>query len=301
MMSPSHNKPTLLAERNDLTGLVASGPDRSSWLMGMITCDLRLMNGGHAVYGLTLDKRGKVLADLVAFELDDRIALAVDAAHADPLREHLDHYLIMEDAEIERLEEPSAFIEVFGPDAARVVRAARELPGVLAAATGILHGTEGGIIMARADAANAMLESLSAHASVMTSDEFERERVRRGMPKLGRDFDDSSYPGEVGLDDHAISFNKGCYVGQEVVLKLRARGKPVRVLRRLLIEGGEVPAEGTVVTTSAGKDIGKITSAEPEGNGAVAFALLRRADIEAVDSVLVGGRAARVTDAWGEL
>lgn len=308
MTSPRHfaEHGALIARRTDLRALAISGPDRIAWLMGMITCDLSPVEQRLSVYGLVLDKQGKILSDLVALQHDERLLIAVDAAEADKLCEHLDHFLIMEDAEIEVLQQPHEFLVVVGPRAGEAGSAAMALPDVIAVRPGRILGTEAVLILVDDASGPAVADALASQDEafgVADVEAFDRLRLEIGIPKFGVDFGPANYPMDAGLDEHAVSFSKGCYVGQEVVVKLRSRGKPVRVLRRLLVaEGAPLPAAGQVVTTSGGKESGKVTSAAKSDDGRVlAFALLRRADVEAVDTVEVGGAQARLAPAWGAL
>ncbi len=293
--------------RSDLRALAVSGADRVSWLTGMITCDLAPLRQNCAVYGLILDKAGKILADLVAFKQEQRVVLAVDASSAPDLQRHLDHFLIMEDAEIEVVDQPHSFIVGFGPRLEVVVDEARKLPSIYAAAQGQIYGTKAVIVMVgNTDASRcvATLASALPGAAILNQEQFEQARFHAGIPKFGPDFNASNYPMEAELDNHAISFSKGCYVGQEVVVKLRSRGKPVRLLKRLFFphSTSPLPAPACPVANAEGKTIGKVTSAARLHNGnIVAFALLRRAETEKLDEVFVEGEKTKMMPAWGEL
>jgi len=296
----------LIVVRGDLRAVAVTGPDRFSWLMGMLTCDLSPVEQNQSVYGLVLDKQGKILADLIALQCREQILLAVDGDGAGDLAQHLDHFLIMEDADIEPLSSPHGFLLLIGPRASEAADAARSHPGIGAVRPGRLLGTDAAIVMVDDqdphDLAAAIAASDEAFASATTK-QFEALRIELGIPKFGIDFGPSSYPMDAGLDDHAISFSKGCYVGQEVVVKLRSRGKPVRVLRRLQLDPGAlIPEPGASVTLPDGKEAGQVTSAnQREGGEPVAYALMRRADADAADHVIVGGHEARVLPAWGPL
>jgi glycine cleavage system T protein (aminomethyltransferase) len=296
----------LIAPRNDLKALVVTGPDRISWLMGMLTCDLAPVEQNRAVYGLVLDKQGKVLTDLIALQQNDRLLLVVDHEDATSLQEHLDHFLIMEDAEIEVLASPHSFLLAVGPRAAEVGTAATSVARVLAARSGRLLGCDAVIILVDGENPEPVAEALAAQDEgfgATSSDQFDASRIELGLPKFDVDFGPTSYPMEAGLDEHAISFSKGCYVGQEVVVKLRSRGKPVRVLRRIVLATDTAPPSvGAVVSLTSGKEAGRVTSVGRTETGApVAYALLRRADVESEEHVVVEGGAARLAPVWGIL
>ncbi|MFW5740443.1 MAG: hypothetical protein ACOC1F_08760, partial [Myxococcota bacterium] len=201
----------LLAHRTDLRALVVSGPDRISWLMGMLSCDLSPVEHNQAVYGLVLDKQGKILADLVAMQFNERLVLAVDADQAESLQEHLDRFLIMEDAEIELLDEPHGLLLVIGPRSPDVVQAASQRQDVLAARTGRLLGTEAALILVRgnesADAGRALAQEDPTWGFV-EQEAFDQLRLQLGLPRFGVEFGPNHYPMDAGLDEHAISFSK---------------------------------------------------------------------------------------------
>ncbi|PKN36210.1 MAG: hypothetical protein CVU63_17410 [Deltaproteobacteria bacterium HGW-Deltaproteobacteria-20] len=293
----------LLVHRDDLAALVVSGPDRFSWLQGMLSCDLAPVQTGRAVYGLVLDKQGKIVADLIAMPHEQTVLLAVDRAKRSDLQAHLDHFLIMEDAEISLLEEPHAFVLAIGPRATDVAQLASQDARVHASCSGRLLGTSAALSFCPLDQAPHVVDTLLASDDAfgkVTTEAFEALRVDLGIPGLDRDFGPANYPMEIGLDDHAISFQKGCYVGQEVVVKLRSRGKPVRVLKRLAFDLGDLPAVQSVVSVPSGKETGVVTSVGRSAQGlALAFALVRRADVEPSTTVLVEGRQARLLSPWG--
>jgi folate-binding protein YgfZ len=293
----------LLVHRDDLAALVVSGPDRFSWLQGMLSCDLAPVQTGHAVYGLVLDKQGKIVADILAMPHEQSVLLAVDRAKRSALQDHLDHFLIMEDAEITLLAEPHAFVLAIGPRATDVTRLAARDARVLASCSGRLLGTSAALLFCSLDQAPHVVDSLLSTDDAfgnVTTEAFDALRVDLGIPGLDRDFGPANYPMEIGLDDHAISFQKGCYVGQEVVVKLRSRGKPVRVLKRLAFDPGDLPAVQSVVSVPSGKETGVVTSVGRSEQGlALAFALVRRADVESSTTVVVEGRQARILSPWG--
>lgn len=122
--------------------------------------------------------------------------------------------------------------------------------------------------------------------------ELELLRIRARTPRFGRELDDRVLPAEAGLEERAISFTKGCYPGQEPVARLHYRGHPNRGLRILTVAGA-VPAPEDVLTWD-GKAVGRITSAAPEGGGAVALAYVRREVPEDAILALADGRAATI-------
>jgi folate-binding protein YgfZ len=129
--------------------------------------------------------------------------------------------------------------------------------------------------------------------------EFHDHRIELGIPLFGQDFGPTNSPLEIGLDEHCISFDKGCYVGQEVVARLRSRGKSVRILKRLHFAQDITPTPNATVTLPSGKEVGVITSSGWAGDHGIAYAVLRRSDAETADKVVAEGQEAEIGPAWG--
>lgn len=123
--------------------------------------------------------------------------------------------------------------------------------------------------------------------------ELERMRILAGTPRFGRELDDRVLPAEAGLEERAISFTKGCYPGQEPVARLHYRGHPNRGLRVLAIPGADLPPPETPLAWE-GKEVGRVTSAAPDGaGGVVALAYVRREVPAGAELLLDGARPAR--------
>jgi folate-binding protein YgfZ len=295
----------IIVVRHDLSGLAITGSEALSWLGGMVTNDLAPLRSGACAYGLALNKQGKILTDVLAVQRGDTVLAAVHAASAQETRDHLDHFIVMEDAEIEVWDQPNSWLFVLGPHASAVAEAARALDRVVVAAAGPLMGYAGAVIVVDGAQPESVGEAIELRVpgpiSVISNAAFDEVRIDLGVPLWGRDFGPHTYPVDVGLDERAISFNKGCYLGQEVVVKLRSRGKPIRALRRLLLPtGSPVPSVGDQVVLSSGKSIGAVSSVafSAAHDAPIAFALVRRAEAESGEAVRVAGCEARVLDAW---
>jgi folate-binding protein YgfZ len=285
----------------DLATLIVTGKDRVSWLNGLITCDLAGWGAGptgEARYGLVVSRSGRVLADPILVADGDRVVAVVVASLVDRLREHLDHYLVMEDAEVA----PASPFEVWmlhGPSSGAVLTAARAAG---AAAGGFDRtGLGGGIVVAPLDRAAAVrlaVESAvsEAHGLVGDGDGWEALRLERGVPRFGVDFDDKTYPQEASLEKAAVSFNKGCYLGQEVVCMLEMRGHVKRKLVSIVLDvgGAATSAAGSLVSDEAGSPVGEVTSLalSPTLGVPVGLAMLKRAQAVAGSRVVIGGASA---------
>ena len=280
----------------DRATLVVTGEDRVTWLNGLVTADLL---GGNrkgapdaASYGLAVGRNGRVLSDLVVVFDEARLLVAVPREAAEALRAHLDHYLVMEDAEL-AFGELEAW-SIHGPASAAALDAAR----AAGAAGGLLDATGlgGAFVLAPSERAGAVRAALASAATIGDWHGWEALRLERGVPRFGVDFDDKTYPQEAGLERTAVSFDKGCYLGQEVVCMLELRGHVKRKLAALVVDAGEAPSRGAEVTDAGGAVLGEITSAarSPTPGKSVALAMIKRAQAVAGQDVIVGGAHAAV-------
>ena len=299
----------LLVARSDLSTLEVVGPDRTSWLQAVLTNDLAPVSQGRGVYALSLNKKGKIVADLVVAACGETLLLSVHDTVAQEALDHLDRLLVMEDAEVRRRPEPLSAVHVVGPAAPSLLQAARRSDGLVAAVPALLAGHEGAALWFHAGAQDRFLTQVcSESANVRCTDAptFDRVRPLLGWPGFPADFNPECYPQEAGLDDRAVSFTKGCYPGQELVVKMRSRGHPSRSLVRVVApgEGRNQPwAAGTSVLDAAGAKLGVVTSAAllPDPFRLVAFAMLKWSQSNPGTSVRVDGIEGRLTSAWGLL
>jgi folate-binding protein YgfZ len=288
------------SSRSSAAVLVVGGSDRLSWLNGLVTSDLARRAEGDASYALVVARMGRVIADAIVVADADRLYLVVPAATAEPLRKHLDHYLVMEDAEVALGDGFEAW-QLHGPRSADVLRAAREAGAI----GGLLDrtGLGGAALVAPPDRASAVREAIAgavrgAGGAMGDDAAWEALRLERGVPRFGPDFDDKTYPQEAGLEKTAVSFNKGCYLGQEVVCMLELRGHVKRKLAPVVFDSIAVPAAHAEVLDESGASVGEMTSAalSPVLGVAVGLAMVKRSHAEPGAVVVVGGTRAKVVD-----
>lgn len=286
---------TLLAVASlDRVTLVVTGRDRIAWLNGLVTCDLLKVPAGCVQYGLFVGRTGRVLADAELLAEGSRVLLSVPASASDALRQHLDHHLVMEDAEV--AVQPFDAWWLHGPKSG----AAWELARDAGAAGGPIDRTGlGGALIFAAVGSGSVERSVEAvGGTIADASGWEALRLERAVPKFGVDFDESTYPQEAAIEKAAVSFDKGCYLGQEVVFMLEKRGHVKRRLSALVIEAGAPPNPGADVLDEAGAAVGAVTSAaaSPTLGRPVALAMLKRSHAIADRVLAIGGERARVVD-----
>ncbi len=291
----------LVVPASELATLVVTGGDRLTWLNGLVTCDLAKRRPGDAVYGLAVAKSGRILADIVVVVDDTELVIVVPVAAAETVRTSLDHYLIMEDAEIAAGSDAFAVWLAHGPRSAELLAAARTAGAI----GGVIDrtGLGGAILLARRDVeatVRAAIESSVAATGGAIGDAsgWDALRIEQAVPAYGADFDGETLPQEAGLEKTAVSFAKGCYLGQEVICMLEMRGKVKRRIVPLLVEGGATPARGATVTDASGANVGEVTSVafSPTLARTIVLAMVKRKLSEPGSELRVGDAVAKVVE-----
>ena len=285
----------LVVAAPERAAITVTGKDRSSWLNGLVTCDLAKLGPEQAAYGLLVEKKGKIQADLLVVPARGEpgtLALGVPAELRDSLLTTLDHYLIMEDAELAAAD--LAFWAVHGPKAS-------ELLG-LAPFSGKLDllGTGGAVLAAPASERAAVETRLRGEVERLggaIGDEagWEAVRIEHGLPRFGLEVDTTLYPQEASLEKLAVSFDKGCYLGQEVVYMLEHRGHVKRKLVPLELDADAPLAAGAEITTPDGAAVGEVRSWAIGASGRpVAIGMVKWAQAKAGTELRAGGVPGRV-------
>jgi tRNA-modifying protein YgfZ len=289
----------LIQPRADLAAFAITGRDRASWLNGLVTCNLADLAPGGGAYGLAVGKTGRISAELWILAGADRLMVGLEGGRAPAIREHLDRHLIMEDAEVGPLLD-RGFLFAHGPLAAEIVEAARAL-GADAATIDWTGRGDAAVILApegRLDEVRvALLGRAGDRGAEASAEGWEAMRIAWGLPRAGVDFDDQTMPQEASLEKVAVSFTKGCYLGQEAVFMLEKRGHPKKKLMRLAVEGdAALPPGAEIALPDGGEAVGAVTSAtaRPEGGGLLALGYVKYKHAAAETALAVGGRSARV-------
>lgn len=243
----------------------ATGADRVSFLQGMLSNDVKNLAVGGGLHAAFLTQQGKLVSDLRVYADTDRLILDALTWRVDTLAEGLERYLIADDVELLRSAEEVPIAGLEGPSAAAMIRQLLGDEAVLGKPychNGVVYkgvdlrvievsevGGAGLLLSGPAASAGPLFDVLcKAGATPIGMDALNVLRVERGVPWIGLDMDENVLLLEVGLDE-AVSFKKGCYLGQEVVERVTARGHVNRKLTGLLLEGDDVlPAGSTVLS-----------------------------------------------------
>jgi folate-binding protein YgfZ len=270
-----------LVDRSHLGRLLVTGADRRSYLQGLLTNDIEALVPGTGCYAALLTAQGRMITDMRVLELGNALLVDLPAGLAEPVRAQLDRFIFSEDVQVSDVSAERAAIGVYGPQAGQVIRRVvtveedlERLPlfgsaqGTFDAANVLVvrsdePGVDGYDLIVDSGRAAALSRALE-EAGAVPVDETSAEAVRieAGQPRFGRDMTEDTIPLEAGIEDRAISRTKGCYVGQEVIIRVldRGHGRVARHLVGLMFDGAQVPAAGAVLS-SGDREIGRITSA----------------------------------------
>jgi folate-binding protein YgfZ len=288
-----------LLDRSTRGKLDVLGADALEYLQGQVTNDVQGLDPGEGCYSALLSPKGKILADMRVLVLaPDQLWLDTEAGALEVLRSKLDMYRIGRRVELADRTEDRAVLSLIGPGARDAVGAdvpdrehafvRAEVSDVSALAVATDVGVD--LILDRERLESVRSALVDRGAVQVTEEAAEVVRIESGRPRYGMDMTADNLPGEVGLEERAVSFTKGCYVGQEPVARMHYRGHPNRLLRGLTLSGeagvGEPVFKGE-------KEVGKLTSACVSPSlGPIALAVLRR-EVEPGQEVEVGEAAAR--------
>ena len=302
-----------LIERSSQGTVALTGADRASFLHALLTNDIATLKQGQGVYAAYLTPQGRMISDMRVIETGNRLLLSVDRDVAAPLAERFDKLIFSEDVQVRNAVD-IAVLGVHGPSAARMIQHATGLSvsdllaqyenvtvGPLTVVRDDALGVPGFDVYLPAVDRDALRAKLVEAGAVAASEETaETLRIEAGRPRFGVDMSTDTIPLEAGLEDRAISFTKGCYVGQEVIVRVMHRGQG-RVARRLVsivITNGSVPAHGDKILRGD-RVVGEITSAthSPKLDSPLALGYVKREDADAGTELIVGGSEARVYQA----
>ncbi len=269
-----------------------TGDDGTSWLNGQVTNDVRALRMDVATYALATTVKGRVISDLWARAGTEGPVLSIPAAARERLLANLEKHIIMEDVELSEARD-LCLISVQGPKALEVVAGLEQGRDIFGCAR--LHSAGIDIVCATTEA-DAFVHTLVERAralggGALSAEGLAHAHIVGAIPRVGVDFGDSTYPQEAGLKGRAVSFNKGCYTGQEVVYMLENRGQLSRRLVQLTGPAAPALTTGAPLFDAQGQRVGEVTSATvTQGAGATttAMAYLKRPVAEVGTTVAAG-------------
>jgi folate-binding protein YgfZ len=286
-----------LVDRSPRAKLRLVGADAADYLQGQVTNDVEALEPGQGCYATLLTPKGQIVADMRVLRGDGLIWIDLEMRSRDAMVRNVQMYSIGRDVHLTDASNAYAIFSLIGPAARDVVETAP--PDVeyswIEGEHGMYVATDLGVdVICRAVDAEGVRQALGVEPA--SSEAAELLRVESGRPRLGYEIAGGVIPQEAGLNERAVSFTKGCYVGQETVARLYYKGKPNRHLRGLRLSADDVVRGDEV--TFGDRVVGKIgTAAVSPAHGPIALAILRR-EVGPGDTVKVGadGVDAEVAD-----
>ena len=314
-----------IVDRSARGRLVLTGADRRAYLQGLLSNDIDALVPGSGCYATYLTAQGRMIADMRVFETGDTLLVDLDGATAQAVADRWSQFIFSEDVQVQNISATTAQIGVYGPQAADALAAAfnqgrtpgeqdaqrlRSLP-VYANARRDFHGEPAYVLVSddigvmgfdvivgvndKSDLATLLRAAGAIDAGM---DAAEICRVEGGRPLFHADMDEDTIPLEAGIEDRAISLTKGCYVGQEIIIRVLHRGHG-RVAKKLvgitLDPGSPAPPHGDRIMAD-GRDVGSITSAvqSPDLGRPIALGYVHRDFVQPGTALAIGGKPASV-------
>jgi len=279
-----------------------AGSDRVRWLNGMVTNNIAGLKPGEGCYNFFLNAQGRIQGDATTFLLEHGLALETGRDRVPALMAMLDHFIIMDDVELADASSDGAGILIAGPQAAEILRTIGippETSGSIALHTLTFQSQELWLIHAESSLSPrfelwcetnqiaAIIDALiAAGAIAATPNDLEHLRILSGTPLFGTDIRDKDLPQETN-QTRALHFSKGCYLGQEIVERIRSRGAVHRTFTGFVLEGDIAPA-GTPLTVDE-KSVGELTSVARIGERILALGYIRREALDRNASIQYAG------------
>jgi folate-binding protein YgfZ len=275
-------------------GVIAvNGPDGAEYLQGQVTNDVEALGVGDGQYAALLDRKGHMQTDLRVLRVgDEEILVDLEPQTKDAALRHLTMYSIGRDVAIADATGERSLISLIGPRAAEIASSpplpefaneAITVAGTRAIAVGTRHGID--LFCAAGDRERLLAALIEAGAVEVSPEAAEIVRVEAGVPRFGAEMDAGTMPAEAAIVEDAVSFTKGCYIGQETVARLHYKGKPNRHLRGLKLSAA---ATSGMPLRLGDKEVGKLGGAVVSpALGPIGLAIVRR-EAEPGTEVTVG-------------
>jgi folate-binding protein YgfZ len=283
-----------LLDRSQRGKLLVGGSEAAEYLQGQLTNDVEALEPGEGLYAALLDRKGHMQGDMRVLRPGEGPELWLDTAPEaiEAVRRHLQTYKIGRDVEVSDVTGERAILSLLGPRAVEIAGSAA-LPEnaceevTIGGAPCLAVGAPAGIdVFVPATERERVWDALLAAGAVeVSAAAAEIVRVEAGRPRFGAEMGTETMPAEAGIVEQAVSFTKGCYIGQETVARLHYKGKPNRHLRGLRLSAPAQPGEPLRL---GDKEVGRLGSATVSpAHGPIGLAILRR-EAEPGDTVAVG-------------
>jgi folate-binding protein YgfZ len=280
------------------TKVALTGGDRVRWLNGMVTNNIRDLAAAHGAYAFLLNPQGRILGDMVVYNQSEALVVETDRSQVEKIVATFDHYIIMDDVNVDNLSEKWTALGLSGPKSRALLNAAGiKTPEMQplqmmtpecvcdcdCVECKVVRGEDSQsesyeVWLAPKDVYKTWQALINAGATPAGSEALEMQRIAAGIPLYGVDIRERDLPQETE-QMRALNFNKGCYVGQEIVERIRSRGNVHRKFTGFLVEGAAAIAAGEKVF-SAEKEAGEVTSVAvlntPAGERTIALGYIRR-------------------------
>jgi folate-binding protein YgfZ len=311
-----------ILDRSARSRLRLTGRDRREYLQGLLTNDINALTPGTGCYAALLTAQGRMIADMYVVETGDAIAMDVEPALGDKVYAHLERFIFAEDVQVANETASRSQFAVVGPAAASVAgtaigegaSTAAELDAMAVLDNRTVRWRDAELVIVRRDDigvagfdllidaahAGALVDAVRAAGAVdIDASVADVLRVEGGVPRFGQDMDDDTIPLEAGIEQRAISMTKGCYVGQEIIIRVLHRGHG-RVARRLvgLLVDGDLPQHGDRIH-AGDRDVGFVTSAvrSPAAGTVLAMGYVHRDFVEEGTPVAIDRNGVRLAAA----
>lgn len=292
-----------LLDRSNRGKLLVTGPDAAEYLQGQLTNDVEALEPGDGQYAALLDRKGHMQADMrVLRAAAGEIWVDTEPEALAAARRHLETYSIGREVAVADVSAERAILSLIGPRGVEIAGAAALPPNAcersaVAGVECLVAGTREGVdLIAAAEESERLRDALLAGGAVEVAREAaEILRIEAGVPRFGAEMGTETMPAEAGIVEDAVSFTKGCYIGQETVARLHYKGKPNRHLRGLRLSA---PADPGAALRLGGKEVGRLGGfAVSPRCGPIGLAIVRR-EAEPGAELAVGedGVTARVVD-----
>jgi len=272
-----------LLDRSERGKVAVAGPDAAEYLQGQLTNDTEALEPGDGLYSALLDRKGHMQSDMRVLRPGEGPDLWLDteAVALPAVLRHLTMYSIGRDVAVADVSAERAILSLIGPRSAELAGTAvlpenacqeTAVAGVECVAVGTQEGID--LLVAAGEAERLRAALLEAGAVAISAEAAEIRRVELGVPRFGAEMGSETMPAEAGIVERAVSFTKGCYIGQETVARLHYKGRPNRHLRGLRLSS---PASPGAPLLLGDKEVGTLGSATVSpALGPIGLAILRR-------------------------